>query len=53
MTVSYACDMNMYMCVNFEEEIMLRGKECRTRVNLNFSKNGEKRKLSMQYRVHT
>ena len=28
----------MCMCVNFGDEILLRGEECKTRVNLNFSK---------------
>ena len=39
MTVAYACDLNVvYVCVNFGDEIFLRGEECKTRVNLNFSK---------------
>ena len=38
MTVSYACDLNVYVCVNFGDEILLRGEECKTRVNLSFSK---------------
>ena len=31
------------MCVDFEDEIFLRGEECKTRVNLNFSEKGAKR----------
>ena len=29
------------VCVNFEDKILLRGKECKTRVNLNFFENGK------------
>ena len=36
MTVAYAYDLNVYVCVNFEDEIFLRGEECKTRVNLIF-----------------
>ena len=32
---------NVYVCVNFGDEILLRGKECKTRVNLNFSGKGK------------
>ena len=35
MTISYACGC-MCLCVNFEGEIILRGEECKTQVNLNF-----------------
>ena len=28
----------MFVCVNFGDEILLRGEECKTLVNLNFSK---------------
>ena len=42
MTVAYVCNLNVYACVNFEDEIMLRGEECKTWVNLNFfEKNGK------------
>ena len=41
MTVAYTCDLNVYVCVNFRDEILLRGEECKTRVNLKFSKNGK------------
>ena len=36
MIVAYACDLNVYVCVNFGDEILLKGEECKTRVNLNF-----------------
>ena len=29
------------MCVNFGDEILLRGEECKTRVNLNFFENAK------------
>ena len=30
------------VCVNFEDEMLLRGEECKTRANLNFfPKNGK------------
>ena len=38
MTIAYACDC-MYICAcEFRDEILLKGEECKTRVNLNFSK---------------
>ena len=30
--ITYACDL-VSMCVNFDDEILLRGKECKTRDN--------------------
>ena len=30
------------VCVNFEDEIILRGAECKTHANLNFSKKNGK-----------
>ena len=30
--VTYACDL-VRMCVNFEDKIILRGEECKTREN--------------------
>ena len=30
MTVAYACDLNVYVCVNFMDKILLRGEECKT-----------------------
>ena len=48
MTVAYACDLNVYMCVNFGDEILLRGEECKTRVNLNFSEKSQNGKLLLQ-----
>ena len=50
MTVAYACDLNVYVCVNFGDKILLREEECKTRVNLNFFENGQNSKLSIQYR---
>ena len=35
MTDAWACDC-VYLCVNFEDEILLRGEECETLVNLKF-----------------
>ena len=43
----------MYVCVNFGDKILLKGEECKTQVNLNFSKNGQNGKLPMQYRIQT
>ena len=37
MTDACACDC-VYMCVNFENEILLRGKNVKTRVNLKIFK---------------
>ena len=36
--VAYACDCCEY--VEFRDEIILRGEECKTRENFNFLKNG-------------
>ena len=47
MTVAYACDLNVYVCVNFGEESLLRGEECKTRVNLNISKKWQNDKLPL------
>ena len=35
------------VCVNFGDKILLRGEECKTRVNLNFFKKGQNNKLSL------
>ena len=45
MTVAYACDLNVYVCVNFGDEILLRGEECKTREDFNFLKNGKNSKI--------
>ena len=37
----------MYVFVNFGDEILLRGEECKTRVNLKFFEKGQNDKLSM------
>ena len=34
------------MCVNFGDEIMLRGEECKTWENLKFLKNGKNSKIA-------
>ena len=36
MTSLFACD-SMCMCVEFRDEILLRGKECKTQEKFNFS----------------
>ena len=38
--VAYACDL-MSMCMEFWDEILLRGEECKTRENLIFLKKGK------------
>ena len=37
---------NVYLCMNFEDEILFRGEECKTQVNLNFSEKWQNDKLS-------
>ena len=51
MIVAYACDLNVYVSVNFGDEILLMREECKTQVNLNFSEKWENRKLPLQYRL--
>ena len=41
------------VCVNFGDEIILRGEECKTRANLNFIKKWLNGKLLLQYRLLT
>ena len=31
MTVAFACNLYVIVCVNFGDEILLRGEECKTR----------------------
>ena len=38
--IAYACDL-ILMCVEFRDEILLKGEECKTRENSNFLKNGK------------
>ena len=45
------CDLNVYVCVNFGDEILLRGKEYKTQVNLKFFKKGQNGKLLKQFRL--
>ena len=40
-----------YVCVNFEDRIILRREECKTRVNLNFFEKWQNGKLLLQYRL--
>ena len=40
MKIAYAYD-SMSMCVEFWDEILLRGKECKTREKFNFSEKGQ------------
>ena len=47
----YACDLNVYVCVNFGDEILLRGEECKTWINLNFSEKWQKGKLPLVYKL--
>ena len=44
---------NVYVCVNFRDEIILRGEECKTQENLIFFEKGQNGKLSLQYRLET
>ena len=39
------------MCVNFGDEILLRGEKCKTQINLNFSKKWQNGKLLLQYKL--
>ena len=41
MTVSYACVLDVYDCVNFEDEILLRGENLKPKKNRFFMKNGK------------
>ena len=36
---------NVYVCMNFRAEIILRGEECKTQVKLNFFEKGKKGKI--------
>ena len=41
MTIAYACKLNVYVCVNFGDEILLRGENVKPRKNRIFLKNGK------------
>ena len=41
------------VCVNFGDKILLRGEECKTRVNLIFFEKRQNSKLKLQYRLQT
>ena len=47
MPVARACGLYVLMCVNFEDKILLRGEECKTRVNLNFFEKRQNGKLQL------
>ena len=47
MTAAYAWDLNVYVCVDFKDEILLREEECKTRVNLNCFEKGQNGKLML------
>ena len=53
MIVAYACDLNVYVCVNFGDEILLRVDKCKTRVNLKIFEKGQNSKFLLQYRFQT
>ena len=44
---------NVYVCVDFGDKILLRGKECKTGVNLNFSEIWKNGKFPLQYKLKT
>ena len=46
MTVVYACDLNAYVYMNFGDEILLRGEECKTQEKFYFLKNGKNSKIT-------
>ena len=41
----------VHVCVNFGDEILLRGEECKTHVNLIFSEKGQNGKLPLIYKL--
>ena len=47
MIIAYACDSNVYVQVNFRDEILLWVEECKTQVNLKFFKKWQNGKLSL------
>ena len=51
MTVAYACDLNVYVCANFGDKILLREEEFKTRENLNFSEKWKNGKLPLMYKL--
>ena len=45
---------HVIVCVvrmNFDDKILLRGEECKTQENLNFSEKEQNGKLSLQYKL--
>ena len=53
MTIAYACKLNVYVCMNFGDEILLRGGEWKTWEKLNFSEKGKNSKFMLQCRLKT
>ena len=53
MIVAYACDLHVLVCLNFGDEILLRGAKCKTQINLNFFEKGQNVKLPLYYRLQT
>ena len=53
MIVAYACDLNVYMCVNFGDEILLRGGGggCKNLGKFEFFQKMENDKLLLQYKL--
>ena len=47
MIVAYACDLNVYVLVNLGDQILLRGEECKTWVDMNFSEKWQNNKLPL------
>ena len=46
--MTYTC---AYVCVNFGDEILLRGEECKTRVNLIFFEKWKNDKLPLVHKL--
>ena len=43
MTIACACDLNVYVCVNFGDKILLRREECKNPDKFEFfQKNGKR-----------
>ena len=42
MIVAYACELNVYVCVNFGDKILLRGEKYKTREKICFSEKWQK-----------
>ena len=53
MTIACACDLNVYVCVNFGDKILLRREECKNPDKFEFFQKMENGKLSLQYKLKT